>query len=401
MARLLTVGLVPLLSASAAVNVYLTGTPDYEWHLACFGTATGNLMGYWDRHGFPNFYTGPTGGGLAPLDSFGANRGIRSLWASAAGLDGRPANRPGHEDDYYVAYESTDPDPYVTAHRAEHEPDCIGDFTGMNQNKWTNLNGECDGNLDGWSFVYWDATGNRRVNFTPGPAAGLPAIDMQSGLRSWTKWRGYDAAVFTQLADINPDTPSGKGFTFADLKAEIDAGYPVLLFIQSYPEKSRSLTNMVPMTKANPEIHGIVAYGYYEPDGGTPSVHLRTSWASGDYVYWPWMESDWLDLGWTGFHMTLRGVISYHPLPRIMEVKRANGQLTLRWHGPASELYDAENDVLTQLHWYVVEKATSLTAGGFTPVAPSTTEHELTLPEPSGQTVFLRVKLVPPGSGGQ
>ena len=399
MVRFLTVGLVPLLSALAQVNVYLTGVPDYEWHVACFGTATGNLMGYWDRHGFPNFYTGPTTGGAAPLDSFGNNYGIRSLWASQAGLDGRPANKPGHVDDYYVGYESTAADPYVTARRTEHEPDCIGDFTGMNQNKWKDLNGECDGNLDGWTFLYWDATGNRRLNFTPGPAAGLPAIDLQSGLRAWTKWRGYEADVFTQLAEVNPDTPAGKGFTFADLKAEIDAGYPVLLFMQSWPEKYRSVGSMA---RANPEIHGMLAYGYrygHDGDGGKLWVHLRTSWASGDTQYYPWDGSGWLD--WTGYYMPPRGAISYHPLPRIMDIKRANGQLTLRWDGPASELYDADNHAFTQLHWYVVEMATSLTAGGFAPVAAAATEHELTLPEPAGQAVFLRVKLVPPGSGGQ
>lgn len=394
-ARFLAVGLVPLLSASAAVNVYLTGVPDYEWHLACFGTATGNLMGYWDRHGFPDFYTGPTGGGVAPMDSFGPNHGIRSLWASKAGLDGRPSNKPGHEDDYYVAYESTEPDPYVAAHRTEHEPDCIGDFTGMNQNKWTNLNGECDGNLDGWTFVYWDATGNRRLNYTPSAAAGKPAIDLQSGLRSWTKWRGYDANVTTQLAEVNPDAPAGKRFTFADLKAEIDAGYPVLLFMQSWPQKYRSVGGMA---RANPEIHGMVAYGYYETDTGAPYVHLRTSWATGDNDYYPWDGSGWLD--WSGWYMPPRGAISYHPLPRITEVKRAGGQITLRWHGPASELYDVENGTVTQVHQYVVEMATSLAAANFTPLSAPTAAHELTLPEAPGQTVFLRVKLLPPESSG-
>src|SRR5688572_179370 len=113
-------------TASAAVNVSLSGVPDYSWHAGCFGTAAGNLIGYWDRHGFPNMYAGPTAGGVAPLNSVGANVGIRSLWASQAGFDGRPANQPGHIDDYWAffgitqSYESTAPDPYVTLGRAEH-----------------------------------------------------------------------------------------------------------------------------------------------------------------------------------------------------------------------------------------------------------------------------------------
>jgi hypothetical protein len=189
-------------AANAASNVYLTEVPDYSWHAGCFGTATGNLMGFWDRHGFPNFYTGGTGYGLAPLNDFGANIGIHALWASEAGVDGRPADKPGHMDDYYTAYANTDPDPYVIRGRAEHEPDCLGDFIGLNQNKWKYLNGECDGNIDGYAIAYWDNSGEKRFNFTPGPDAGLPAIDIQSGLSAWTKYRGFDAEVFTQLGQV-------------------------------------------------------------------------------------------------------------------------------------------------------------------------------------------------------
>src|SRR5688572_33424216 len=78
----------------ADTDVYLLGTPDYQWYAGCFGTATGNLMGYWDRQGFADFYTGPTAGGVAPLDNFGTNVGIRSLWANRAGFDGRPVDQP-------------------------------------------------------------------------------------------------------------------------------------------------------------------------------------------------------------------------------------------------------------------------------------------------------------------
>ncbi|RME93391.1 MAG: hypothetical protein D6766_08315, partial [Verrucomicrobia bacterium] len=138
-----------LTALRADANVYLLGVPDYRWYGGCYGTATGNLIGYWDRHGFPDFYTGPTAGGVAPLDDYGDHIGIRALWTSKAGRDGRPADLPGHEDDYYVEFESTAEDPYVTAGRPEHSPDCIGDFIGLSQKKWHNMAGECDGNLDG------------------------------------------------------------------------------------------------------------------------------------------------------------------------------------------------------------------------------------------------------------
>ncbi len=230
------------LAARAEENVYLTEVPDYEWYGACFGTATGNLIGFWDRHGLPNFYTGPTAGGVAPLDSYGVNQGIRSLWMSKAGRDGRPGSQLGHEEDYYVDYERCEDDPYKSHGWPEHAPDCLGDFTGMNQRKWKDLGGECDGNIDGYVYNYWDQSGGRRWNYTPDKAAGGPEVDLQSGLRAFAQYRGYAADTFSQLADFNPDiTVPGEGFGYADLKAEIDAGFPVLMFLQNYPEKSRPL----------------------------------------------------------------------------------------------------------------------------------------------------------------
>ena len=68
----------------AAENVWLEDVPDYAWHAGCFGTASGNLIGYWDRHGLPNMYTGTAGGGLAPLTS--SDYSIHSLWASQQGV---------------------------------------------------------------------------------------------------------------------------------------------------------------------------------------------------------------------------------------------------------------------------------------------------------------------------
>ncbi|MBI2928446.1 MAG: hypothetical protein HYY24_22485 [Verrucomicrobia bacterium] len=375
----------------AASNVYLTEVPDYDWWFGCFGTACGNLMGYWDRHGLPEFYTGPTNGGLAPVHNyeFEGNHGIRALWASQAGFDGRPPDKPGHVDDYYDGYESTAPDPYVTAGRQEHEPDCIGDFIGLSQLKWKNMNGECDGNIDAYSFVYWDPQGERRTNFVPGPEAGLPAIDLPSGLRAWTRSRGYDGEVFSQLTDFNPGVPAGKGFTFEDLKAEIDAGYPVLLFLQPYGVKSRRLGAL---DKANPSIHGMLAYGYLIRDDGTKVVRYRTSWASGDNKFAVWNAQPWE----VAIDLPVRGVIGYHPWPKIRHVDLTDGTLTLRWDGPSSVLYDAANRTSTRVHTYAVERATSLAKEDFIPIADPTTERQIILPDWSGSPAFFRVKLVKP-----
>jgi len=190
----------------------LTETPDYSWDAGCFGTASGNLAGYWDRQGFPDFYTGPTEAGVAPLFNNAENLGIRSLWASRAGLDGRPLDQPGHMDDYWVEYESTAPDPYITAGRNEHAPDCIGDFIGLSQNKWTDLNGECDGNIDAFSVVHWDPEGAKRIIPSLRRRAGTSRADIPSGCAPGrNRARIGRRGVFTTGRLSNPSVPPGQG----------------------------------------------------------------------------------------------------------------------------------------------------------------------------------------------
>lgn len=383
-----------LMGAFAAENVYLEGVPDYAWHVGCFGTATGNLFGYWDRHGFPKFYTGPTGGGVAPLDSRASrgNSGIRSLWSSAAGRDGRPEDLPGHEDDYYVGYESVAADPFVTRGRAEHTPDCVGDFIGLNQNKWTELNGECRGNVDAYAFVFWDRSGARRTA-APG-LDGIPArADIPNGLVDWSRFRGYEADSFCQLADFNPDVSPGSGFSFADLRAEIDAGYPVLLFLQPTGEYSRTLSGQ---DGVNPDIHGMLAYGYVVEDDGTEYVRFRTSWATGDFEFAPWGPNPWTPSGQLNY--PLRGVIGYHPSPGIRSLEALEGGgWRIQWDGPAAVLVDEISGEQRPAQAYVVERSESLRRPQWEPLGPPQAERERVIP-PDGKAAagFFRVRVVPP-----
>jgi hypothetical protein len=388
--RWAAVGLIGLSASSALADreVHLLEVPDYSWYAACFATACGNLMGYWDRHGLSDFYTGPTAGGVAPLSSSGANSGIRALSTSKAGLDGRPSIRPGHIDDYYVDYDRTDPDPYIAAHRAEHNADCIGDFIGLNQQRWTNMNNECDGNIDGYSFVYWEKKGTRRINFTPVAPDGTPALDMQSGLRAWTRYRGYEADTFTQLTDFNPTVAVGQGFSFQNLKAEIDAGYPVLLFLQNFSTYSKARGAML---RANPDIHGMLAYGYAEyPDMGIRWVYYRTSWASGDGTHHQWDNGVW-EAG-----MPVRGVIGFRPHPKLRSVSRQGDDLTLAWDGPASQLYDDLGYTTTLVHRYQVETSPGVSSETWTPVGDPTTDRTLTVSNCCAATSFYRVRLLGP-----
>lgn len=393
-ARLLprAVGLSILLGGlplHAYENVFLTGVPDYEWHMGCFGTACGNLIGFWDRHGFPDHYTGRTAAGVAPLNSFGSNEGIRGLWASQAGIDGRPLTQPGHVDDYYRAYESTGPDPYLASQRPEHTPDCIGDFIGLSQLKWSDLAGECRGNIDAYSFNFFDRDGRRRDNHTPTDSAGQPIPDLQSGLRAWTESRGYAADTFSQLSDFNPDKPPGLGFSFADLKAEIDAGYPVLLFMQPFGSFARTLGDQ---SGLNPEIHGMLAYGYLVDESGNEYVRYRTSWASGDREFSPWTADDWTPE--QALNLPLRGVIGYHPRPKITRIDPAPDGVRLEWDGPSAVLRDDVLGVEIPVHRYVVERAPEPNGSTWLPVTEPSPSRSATVPGCCEGPAFFRVRLV-------
>jgi hypothetical protein len=391
-----------LLSTRAAENINITDVPDYAWYAGCFGTAGGNLMGFWDRHGFPDIYTGPTAGGVAPLTTSGANEGIRSMWASQAGFDGRPADKPGHADDYWeylyelpdgeviYSYESTAPDPYQIAGRAEHSPDSLCDFIGASQNKWADLNGECSGNIDAFAFNFWDASGDRRVNYTPPLQNGVPIRDVQSGLRQFTQYRGYDAQVTSQLADFNPNVPSGHGFTFEDLKAEINAGYPVMVMLQSPDQLSRSFPGM---PRGNPEIHAMLITGYIETDDGQQLARYKTSWGEGDHVA-AWTADIW------EANMPVRGVFTFHPEPKITQIEPDSGALNLTWEGPASTVQDFINGTSSPAQWFVIEKAETVD-GPFTSVSQPTTDLHGSVSNLSGKQAFFRVKILTAAEAGQ
>jgi hypothetical protein len=253
------------------------------------------------------------------------------------------------------------------------------------------MNDECDGNIDAYSFVFWDKSGKRLVNFQPVVGTGQPVPDIQSGMRAWTRYRGSEADVFTQFTDFNPTVPPGRGFTFEDLKAEIDAGYPVLLYLQDFTTYSRDLGTNMP--RANPLIHGMMAYGYYtDDDDGTKWVYYRTSWGSGDDI-----SSQWGPWAWQA-GLPVRGVIGYHPKPRITRVTRKKGLVTIQWEGPSSQLYDAANDVTTDLHRYVVERSATLNPPDFVPLnedAP-VVEHSFTTEDSGASSAFFRLRLVGP-----
>ena len=268
-------------------------------------------------------------------------------------------DQPGHTDDYWQYFITRIP----TAMRARRRIlTCSMGARNMHRitsrtslapvrNKWSDLDGECRGNIDAFAFNFWDHTGNKRVNYAPPAARGVPMRDVQSGLRRWAQYRGYDAEVISQLADFNPTIPGGSGFTFAELKAEIDAGYPVLLMLQNPDELFRDLPGM---PHANPEIHAMLAYGYFTTDDGQQIVRYRTSWASGDNMFSVWGPDIW-QAG-----MTLRGVLGFHPSPKITRTEVVDGGLKVTWDGPGSTVRDITAGTSYPAHWYSLEKTDTL-----------------------------------------
>lgn len=256
---------LPEPNPAAGVNV-LTGVPAFDWSFGCSATSAAMIAGYYDRTGYPNMYTGPTNGGVMPLDnspwpdwidSNGDTRHQCPLSATHNGLDGRTVR--GHVDDYWYYYGQPGPDPYVTDGWPEHTAgDCTGDF--MNTSKWFpaySLN--TDG---GTTFYYY-------TNGAPTPcsdleAAGPPyAYDGGCGLKRFYESRGYTVSgEYNQYIQGQGSNPA-LGFTYADYKAEIDAGRPVMINVTG---------------------HTMVGLGY---DDTTNLMYIHDTWDYNTYtMFW-------------------------------------------------------------------------------------------------------------------
>jgi hypothetical protein len=222
--------------------------PAYNWVFGCSAVSGAMIAGYYDRNGFANMYTGPTDGGVMPLnnsswptwsDGYNTYPNL-PLAASHQGVDGRTTR--GSIDDYWVQYNSSDLDPYITNVWTQHAwGDAIGDYMKTSQSAYGNVDGET-------TFYYYPSSA------TPINCSSLPADDGTYGRKLFYEARGYTVtACYLQQTD-NKITG---GFSFAQYKAEIDAGRPVML---------------------NLEGHTIVGVGY---DDSTNTVYLHDTW---DYL---------------------------------------------------------------------------------------------------------------------
>ena len=204
---------------------------------------------YFDRNGLPNIYTGPGNGGIMPMD----NSTVWGTWsdgyetyplnplvASRSGLDGRASK--GSIDDYWVKYDSTNSDPYLTGGWAQHAwGDAFGDYMKTSQSVYSNTDGAT-------YFEWWnDGSPYTCANMV---SSGDANRDGTYGRKLFYEARGYSVS---DCYNQRTDNAIAGGFSFANYKAQIDAGYPVLLNLHG---------------------HSIVGVGYLDPS----TVYVNDTW---------------------------------------------------------------------------------------------------------------------------
>ena len=223
--------------------------PSFDWVFGCSAVSSAMIAAYYDRGLYPNLYTGPTNGGVMPLtdtswptwsDGFETYPN-NPLIASRNGLDGRTSK--GSIDDYWIQYNSSTQDPYITGGWTQHSwGTAIGDYMKTSQSAY--------GNTDGSTTFYNWTSSTEKLTCADMVTNNIFQDDGTYGRKLFYEARGYTVTdCYNQKTDNN-----GGGFTLNNFKAEIDAGHPVLLNLAG---------------------HSIVGYGY---NGST--IYIRDTWDS-------------------------------------------------------------------------------------------------------------------------
>jgi len=226
--------------------------PTYNWVFGCSSVSGAMILGYYDRNGYPNMYTGPANSGVAPLNNSTAywptwSDGFETypnlpLAASKNGVDGRAIR--GSIDDYWISYLSAANDPYITGAWTQHTwSDAIGDYMKTSQSAYSNV----DGNTTFWNYT----SSALPLTCAYMLSSGISTTDGTYGRKLFYEARGY---TVTDCYSQKTDNTIPGGFSFAQFKTEIDAGRPVML---------------------NLEGHTIVGVGYNDT-GNT--VYLHDTW---------------------------------------------------------------------------------------------------------------------------
>ena len=245
-----SVSRLPEPNLTQGINV-LSGVPAFNWSFGCSATSAAMIAGYYDRTGYPNMYTGPTNGGLMPLDnsswpdwedSAGDTRHQCPLSATHNGLDGRTTN--GHVDDYWISYLEEGPDPFEGNWPEHSYGDCTADYMKTNQWAYDNADG---------STTFYNYTDGSPLYWYDIESSGIDDVDGGYGIKLFYESRGYTVTEMYNQYIRGYASPTS-GFTYDQFKAEIDAGRPVMIHLEG---------------------HTMVGIGY---DDASDTIYIHDTW---------------------------------------------------------------------------------------------------------------------------
>jgi YD repeat-containing protein len=282
-----------------------TGTltvPAFNWVFGCSSVSGAMIAGYYDRNGFPNMYTGPTNGGVMPLDNSSWptwSDGYTTypnlpLAGSRNGVDGRTTR--GSIDDYWIQYGSSASDPYITGSWTQHTwSDAIGDYMKTSQSAYSNI--------DGSTTFYNYTSSASQLLCSEMPGYGIHTLDGTYGRKLFYEARGY--TVTTCYSQRTDNLVTG-GFSFAQYKAEIDAGRPVMLNLAG---------------------HTIVGVGY---DDSGNTVYIHDTWDYSNHTM-TWGGS------YSGMALQSVSIVNLQAPPSTVKNDfNADGKSDLLWRNPTT-----------------------------------------------------------------
>jgi PKD repeat protein len=223
--------------------VIIPNVPAYYWKHGCGPTSAGMVLGYWDGRGAPWIVDGDAMSQTVPV-----NRMI---------ADDTQSGSCGGTGDHYADYACPeDYSPYLQPDRSEgtptHSSNCVADFMLTSQSKY--------GNYYGWSWM----------------------DDVPTSLLKYIQMRDPGAQAVSQNYYYND-------FSFEDYKAEIDAGRPVVLLVDTDGDWGTD--------------HFVTGIGY-NPETSEYIVH--DTYDSNEHYYL------WQPMG-SGVIYGIYGVTTFHP----------------------------------------------------------------------------------------
>jgi hypothetical protein len=209
--------------AASPQAVTIPGVPAYIWHHGCGPTAAGMVIGYWDGHAFDALVPGSAATQTDAVNAMMATEGPHSHYSDySSPIDSPPNLQP----------DLSEPPP-----GDEHANNCVADYMHTSQSYYSNYYG--------WSWF----------------------SDVAPSMVGYVDWLGvpsYSASASNRYMWRGPY------LTWDDFRAEIDAGRPVVLLVDSDGDGSTD--------------HFVPAIGYDEP-GGVQRYACLNTWDTGIHWY--------------------------------------------------------------------------------------------------------------------